>query len=456
MFAGVWMVGLPISFVSPNSGVLLWIWVALLSPNELLYGIMAGVPFNKLVAFVTFGAVVFSQEKKDFYLDAMMTLLIMLGLVATVSWLGAIVPSDDGENLYEKLIKVLVLAFLITGVTNTRLRIHLLVLSVVTSLAFLGVKEGLIALLTAGGHHIVGTGSIGDNNSLATALLMIIPLTFYLARYSALRIIRVGMMVVLGLSVVTVVMTYSRGGFLGLVVLAAFMVKNSRNKAASLIMVAVGAVLVYSLAPASWFDRLGTIETAADNDSSFLGRVVAWKMSWLVAQAHPFFGGGPHAIQRFPVWSAFAPYVSSLDFFPTPPPDVFPHAAHSIYFEVLGDLGFTGLFLFLLIMLVAFWQLFQIKRMAKGRESLRWAVDLASMLQVTMVVYMVTAALLSMAYFEMVYVLLALISRCRRTVKQSLLVAEDDEAAVATHVRHGRFVPGPLARPSIAARGEVT
>ena len=150
MFAGVWMVGLPISFVSPSSGVLLWIWVALLSPNELLYGIMAGVPFNKLVAFVTVGAVVFNQEKKDFYLDVMLVLLVLLGLVATFSWLGAIVPSDDGENLYEKLIKVLVLAFLISGVTNTRLRIHLLVLSVVTSLAFLGVKEGMIALLTAG------------------------------------------------------------------------------------------------------------------------------------------------------------------------------------------------------------------------------------------------------------------------------------------------------------------
>ena len=61
MFATVWLVGLPLSLVSANSGLLLWIWVALLSPGELLYGFMAGVPFNKLVALTTFGAVVVSK-----------------------------------------------------------------------------------------------------------------------------------------------------------------------------------------------------------------------------------------------------------------------------------------------------------------------------------------------------------------------------------------------------------
>lgn len=49
-FFFIWLVLLPISFYSAHIGVLLWIWIALLSPNELLYGVMAGVPFNKIVA----------------------------------------------------------------------------------------------------------------------------------------------------------------------------------------------------------------------------------------------------------------------------------------------------------------------------------------------------------------------------------------------------------------------
>ena len=110
-------------------------------------------------------------------------------------------------------------------------------------------------------------------------------------------------------------------------------------------------------------------------------------------------------------------------------------------------------------MSVALWQLFRIRRMAKGRPSLRWASDLASMLQVSLIVYLVTAALLSMAYFEMIYVLLAMISRCHRTVAQSLLVAEGDEEAAALPARRRGFVPGPLAqpptRPAIAARSQT-
>ena len=455
MFATVWLVALPLSVVSANSGLLLWIWVALLSPGELLYGFMAGVQFNKMVALTTFGAVVFSKDKKDFYLDFPLFMTLMLGVVATLSWQTALVATDDGTDLWEKLIKVLVLAFLITGISTTRHRIHLVVLAVVTALAFLGVKEGLIALLTAGGHHIIGTGSVGDNNSLATALLMIVPMTYYLARYSALRMIRLGMLTVLVLSIVTVVMTYSRGGFIGLLVVAVMMIKNSRRKLPGIAMVLLGAVLVYSFAPETWFQRLGTIETAADDDGSFLGRVIAWKISTVIALAHPLLGGGPHAVQRFAVWTQYAPQIGMFNFFPTPPPDLVPHAAHSTYFEILGDLGFTGLFTFMSIMLASFWQMFRIRRMTKGRPDLLWANELASMLQISLVVYAVTTALLSMGYFEMYWILIALISRCHRTVRQALAATAATEGVAAPAMR-GRFVPGPLARPAgrpaIAAR----
>jgi putative inorganic carbon (hco3(-)) transporter len=40
------------------------------------------------------------------------------------------------------------------------------------------------------------------------------------------------------------------------------------------------------------------------------------------------------------------------------------------------------------------------------------------MMQISLVVYLVTAAALSMAYFEFTYILLALICCCRRLVRQ--------------------------------------
>ena len=260
---------------------------------------------------------------------------------------------------------------------------------------------------------------MGDNNSLATALLMIIPLMFYLARYSAVRAVRIGLLVSAGLAVITVIMTFSRGGFVGLLLLGAFIVKNSRNKLGSIAAVALAGVLIYVLAPESWFERLSTIKDA-DNDGSFMGRVVAWKMSWLIAMDHPFFGGGPHSVQHLLVWDTYKPLLPSLDFIRTPPADVVPHAAHSIYFEILGDLGFTGLFLFVSLIGVTLWNCRWIIRHTRNNQELAWAADLARLSQISLVIYLVTGAALSMGYFELVYIFIAMLSRCRRIVRQAL------------------------------------
>jgi len=419
MFAAAWALLLPICMFSSFVGVLLWVWVALLSPNELLYGFMSAVPLNKIVAIATLTVLFISREKKDPYLDTTLTLLLCFAASCTISWLTALAPGADTDDLYQKLIKGIVLAFVISTVMVSRHRIHLLVLIVVVALGFLAVKEGLISLLTAGGHKILGSGSIGDNNSLATALLMAIPLNFYLARYSAVRAVRIGLYVTLGLSLVTVVMTFSRGGFVGMLVLAAFMIKNSRNKLASLAVVATAGIVIYAAAPDSWFERLHTIQDA-NNDNSFMGRVVAWKMSWLIANAHPLFGGGPHSVQHLSVWTAYRPFLPTLDFIQTPKADVMPHAAHSIYFEMLGDNGFVGLLLFIAAIASALWNCRRIVRLTRHEPSLAWAYDLARLAQISFVVYLITGAALSMGYFELVYIMLALTSRCHRTVKQSL------------------------------------
>ena len=438
---------LPAVFMSPCMGVLVWVWTALLSPNELLYGFAAGVSFNRIVAVTTILVILVSKEKKDPYLDPLLVLLLLFAATATGSWLTSIVDSDDGDALFQKVLKEIVLSFAITAVMATRHRAHLLALTACIGFGFIGVKEGLIFLLTAGGHRIDGLASIGDNNSLATALLMIVPLLFYLSRYSAVRIVRVGVLAAMGLCLVTIVATYSRGGFVGLLVLGAFMVKNSRNRVGSLLLVALAGALIYGLAPESWFERLDTIQTA-DADSSFLGRVNAWKISTLIALDHPLLGGGLHAVQRYLVWHAYEPGLPMFDFVPTPPLDPAPRAAHSSYFEVLGDLGFTGLALFLSILATAFWQCRSIYKMTRNHPSLAWAADLARMMQISLVVYMVTTAALSMAYFEFFYVLLALISRTRRTVRQTLAMDVDWS-------RHSARTPAAVLRPTQAYARQV-
>ena len=73
-------------------------------------------------------------------------------------------------------------------------------------------------------------------------------------------------------------------------------------------------------------------------------------------------------------------------------------AAHSIYFEVLGDHGFVGLALYLLILAAAWFNTFTVLRLTRGRPDLDWANRLARTLQVSMIGFLIGGAALSMAY----------------------------------------------------------
>ena len=419
LFAFAWIVMLPISFWSAHIGILLWVWVALLTPTDLVYGFMSGVPFNKIVAIITLVVLVLSRDKKRFYFDPFIVLLVLFFVHGTISHLTAIIPTSDADVVYDKFYKELLLSLLITAIMWSRHRIHMAVLIVTLSYGFLMVKEGLIFLLTAGGHTVDGVGSVGDNNGLALAILMTLPLIYYLASYSAISAVRIGFLIAAGLGIVTVIATGSRGGFVGLVVLGLFVAGNSKRKGPAFLLVALAGLLIFAFAPGEWFSRLSTI-TEANDDSSFMNRVTVWKLSFLLGLDHPFFGGGFYAILRPQNWNYYKQFLSSLDFITTPPPGERTLAAHSIYFQAIGDFGFMGLALFLSLLGCSLLNASRIKRLTRREPSLEWAGDLARMLQVSLIVYMVAGGALSLVYLELLYILLALTSRTLRTVKDQL------------------------------------
>jgi putative inorganic carbon (HCO3(-)) transporter len=446
-FAGIWVVLFPVALWSAHIGVLLWIWVALISPSEQLYGFMQGVQFNKLVAVVTVIVLFLSKEKKKFYVDPILVSIFLLAIIVTLSAVFTLVETDDGWYLYQKILKIFALTFLITGLMWSRHRLQMTVNVLCISVGFTAVVEGLEYIVSAGGHKITGTGSMGDNNAIALAVLMIIPLLWFMMTYAALRYVRLVIVGVIVVSLFTIVGTFSRGGFVGLVVLGLFLVLNSRKKALSLALIAVVGIIVYLAAPTDWVERVDTIKDAGDS-ASFMGRVVAWKISTLIAMDSPLFGGGLHAVQRFPVWSHYLPSLPTLDFITTPEPDTIPHAAHSIYFEVLGDLGFGGLALFLSVLFCSLFYCHRIVRRVRGNPQLTWASDLARMLQITVIIFMVSGAALSNAYYEGFWIVIALVSRLNRTVNETLAGSGQAESAGFTTPQPQRTLEPVVARLS--------
>jgi probable O-glycosylation ligase (exosortase A-associated) len=419
VFMAFFVAYLPAVVRFPHIGAMLWAWLSLCAPEEYLFGFMTAFPLSKIVAVVTLIAVAVQRDVRRPYLDGILACMLGLVAVGLVSASFSLTPQEANWYLFSKLGKIVVLAFVLSWVLNTRRRLHGLILATALGLGFNGVDEGLKVLATAGGHHVLGISTIGDNNAFALAMLMCMPVILYLYNQTVHRLTRFTLMAAEILCGVAVIGTYSRGGFLGLLTFALGLISLNRNKLRNLVLVGVAGLALLWSAPDTWFQRIDTIGQA-QTDNSFMDRVTAWKISTLIALDRPLVGGGFHAVQDTDVYKHYAEELPRLAWWPGAPPREKGMAAHSIYFEVLGDLGFTGLALFLAMIVFALGSCTMIRRRARAYADMAWMSDLAGMLRLSLIVYLVAGAALSFAYFEGLYILIALVSVTRHMQKREL------------------------------------
>jgi probable O-glycosylation ligase (exosortase A-associated) len=408
---GFTLLAVPLAFMAPFAGYLLWGWAGLIALNYYLYGFMTGVAYVQLFAIVTIVALALRREPgllpfKPHRTTVLLGLFVAHGLmVALLAYPGL----ARNWELFGNVAKTALFCALMPMLATNRFRIHALVLMVALAVSFHGALDGLKFIASGGGHNAQAIVRFGDNNNLALVLVMVLPLLYYLYRYSAGTLARYGFAAAVPLTVLAVVATSSRGALMGMVAIAIWIVLKSRKKVLGMAVVGLCAVMVLQMAPDKWSSRMETIQTA-DQDASFMGRVAAWKVSSAIAVAHPVFGGGFRALQSHPVWDSYKYSEGLLGFVETPTLNRSGVAAHSIWFEVLGDQGFVGLFIFVALLVNGFvtrrevWTLVR-----RNGAQQQWAGDLADMLGAALLAYVVTGSLLSAAYFELPYVGLMLL-----------------------------------------------
>jgi probable O-glycosylation ligase (exosortase A-associated) len=180
----------------------------------------------------------------------------------------------------------------------------------------------------------------------------------------------------------------SRGALVALGVTGLIFWFKSRHKFATAVLIVVAAGAVVAIMPPEWYERMSTIKTYQE-DGSAMGRIDAWLTAVELAKDR-VTGGGFETFQQ-QIFRRYSPTgANSRDI-------------HSIYFEVLGEHGFIGLFLFLTLLGMTWLKCSSIIRTAKKNADLYWARDLAAMIQVSMVAYMSAGAFLGLAYFDYIY-----------------------------------------------------
>jgi probable O-glycosylation ligase (exosortase A-associated) len=391
-------VSLPICLLRPVYGILAWTVLGFLNPQAFTWGYAREAPLALAVAIPTLAGFVVKMPFRRL-LCADMCLLCLLWAwftLTTVNSLSTPMFAEKAADAWFRwrfVSKILLMTVISVGIINSRARLRWLLLTIGGSFALLVFHAVPGIIMSGGNFRVYGpeNSMVGDNTAFGLALDMSVPFFFYLAKTEYDRRLKWFFGLAFVASIPVIFFTYSRGAFLGLIVVTGCMLLQSNQRFLLIPMIVLTLVFGFFLAPQRWRDRIG--ETTNTQEASARSRLNAWTYSWNLANAYPMMGGGFEAFTP----ALFARYAPN-------PQDV--HGPHSIYFGVLLEHGFIGFFLYFLLVGYCFVSLRRILKLARlnGDEEI---ASYAHVLRLSLIGFLATGAFLGRTYFDFYFMIVA-------------------------------------------------
>ena len=245
--------------------------------------------------------------------------------------------------------------------------------------------------------YLVSAPFLGDGNDFALSVNLVISLCYCLVMTAPTKKSRLLHAIALLVLVACVIATQSRGATVALACLAVYYWLKTKRKLVTTAVISGAVVLVFVFAPSAYFDRMHTINTT---ESSAQGRIDSWKAAWSEGLQNPVLGAGA---------GHYSVAVNRL-------------TAHSVYFLALGELGFPGLSVLILLILANLATNRRlIARVRTSRVQTQQAdMELVTALSASVIAFAVNGAFLSALYYPHLYILAGLSVAGRRVVRERL------------------------------------
>lgn len=254
-----------------------------------------------------------------------------------------------------------------------------------------------------GRNYLANGGFIGDGNDFALSVNVIVPLCLFLMSESKSKAPRLFWGFALVVCLACVVLTKSRGGTVALAFMGLYYWTKSERKMVS----AIGALAVIAtiavFAPPSYFDRMSQITDSQEGSAQ--GRIQAWRAGVRMAIDHPLTGVGAG---HFPLAYGGKYRVD---------PNIPAQTAHSVYFLLLGELGFPGV---ILVITILVWNFRAGSRLLREIDDEPQAGTERRMLvavNASILAFASGGAFLSAAYYPHWYVIAGLATAARSLVR---------------------------------------
>ena len=380
----------PLAFFAPFTGLLTYVWIAYVRPHEWAY--MPAAQYSLVVACATLaGYFIFELTQRSPKLLSNSLLILLWGQVLLATLLARV--PELAQPKFIEFTKIIVIALLTTAMVDSEKRVRWLLFVTLISIGFLAFRANVGIVLSRGTAPVAGPGgSIEDNNDFALLLNMAIPLMIYFGRGEPARWLRLGFYALALMAVVTIVFTGSRGGFLGLCVVALALALKTKYKITGLALAAVVGTFAIALAPERIIERLMTIKDASAQASA-QQRLDAWKVSVQIIQDHPLFGVGMRNIMN--VYERYGEPGQTK-------------VSHNAYLQLATDAGLPALFLWLAAIALCYWRLRKARKMLRARAPDSALIKYAHGMEVALVGYLVSATFLSRHDLELLYEVMAL------------------------------------------------
>jgi putative inorganic carbon (hco3(-)) transporter len=421
IFVGYVALIMLIAFKRPFLFTLIYAYVDIVSPQRLSYFLLNSIPLSLILFVLAFLGFLVSDDKKDVRVSPRWVLLLVLlgycGYTTTV----AAEPVAALEK-WGWVWKALVFAAFLPLTLRTKLRIEALVLTMVLCASTL-IVTGSIKTAAGGGGYGSLVILIDDNSGLfegsiiSTVAITIIPLILWLAKHGTVFKpdwkVNIYAAALIFACLLIPVGTQARTGIVCIAVLGILLLRYARHRMLYLGGAALLGLAAIPFLPSSFTERADTIKNYKADESAST-RLAVWAWTWEYVKAHPMGGGFDVYRQnriRYDIDNKAAPDQQADPYAPEVKEIVDQgRAFHSSYFEMLGEQGFPGLIMWLIIQLGGVWRMEVITRIyrKRNRADETWVAPLATALQNSQIIYLVGSLFVGIAFQAFFFMLTAL------------------------------------------------
>lgn len=438
----------------PFLWVLLYAYIDILAPQRIGYSIIIDIPLSLVAFAAAFGGWLVLDRKEGGRFTLRQGLMLALLIYCFWTTRNADFPIE-AETKWDWVWKALLFGIFLPVTLTTRARLEALALVMVLSIAMIVISSGMKTVLGGGGYDnlkffVKDNSGIYESSTLATMSIALVPMVWWFTRFGT--IIRPHWLVTAFAAALTFacflvpIGTEARTGLLCIAALAVMALRYVKQR---VLFIAAGAALglvALPFLPQTYYDRMATIGQPGGDESAST-RIAVWNWTIEYASNNPF-GGGFDAYRS----NSFTYVMPVKETDGTTTTIQYrevtdkARAYHSAIFELLGEQGYPGLAIWLILHALGLWQMERVRARWKDRkdEAEEWIAPFAAALQMASVIYIVGALFQGIAYQPVMLMLIGLQiglhSYCARIDSARASLARSDRRTQAILTKAPRAV----------------